>query len=65
MCAVAEKIPKITVDLLVLFRESGISIKKKKGYNSFIGLDTITNMHLIRDLGTKIYLSQDNQNLQA
>lgn len=38
MCAVVETIPKITLDLLVLFRESGISIKKK-GYNCFIELN--------------------------
>lgn len=44
MRAVMETIPKITVDLLVLFRESGISVRKKKGYNCFIGLDTITNL---------------------
>lgn len=46
MCVVVETIPKITVDFLVLLREFGISIKKKKGYNCFIGLDTITNLHI-------------------
>lgn len=44
ICAVVETTPKIAVDLLVLFRESGISTKKNKGHNCFIGLDTVTNL---------------------
>ena len=44
LCAVVKTIPKIIVVLLVLFRESGTSGKKKKDHNCFIGLDTIKNL---------------------